>query len=389
MGNSHSIIIEQSTNYAFSLQNEKTVSFEAIRKISSLFFRLLPQEIQKKLFDEISHGVCPLDSEPHLNTYMYVYGKMHNAKLRRAYDHLSENFRRENCVDIVDYGCGQGLGCICYADFLREKGIRQQVRRVVLIEPSEMALARAALHVSLLFPDAELKTVKKGFDDLTADDLPSDSEVATLHILSNVLDFGDSAYRLDDFADLVANTLKGRNEFVCVEPLFNGYNKDDKPYYFFERVNIKTYFNVQYRRNEFVPGKPWTCAILLGTVNDGLDIGEGAEKFDDGLENKLLARFTISEYKALRKVEELEIKKNSKTGKLFLAADNKPVGVIQEGLDMKKPLCILRFENLNDEKGYLDILTNRSEEDLCNNNGTKKVTRNMIMSMILSKDWHG
>ena len=269
MGSSHSIIIEQSTNYAFSLQNEKTVSFEAIRKNSSVFFRMLPQEIQKGLFDDISHGVCPLDSEPHLNTYMYAYGKMHNAKLRRAYDHLSENFRRENCVDIVDYGCGQGLGCICYADFLRDIGVRQQVRRVVLTEPSEMALARAALHVSLLFPDAELKTVKKGFDDLTADDLPSDSEVATLHILSNVLDLGDSAYRLDDFADLVANTLKGRNEFVCVEPLFNGYNKDDKPYYFFERANIETYFEVQYGRNEFVQGETWTCAILLGTVNDG------------------------------------------------------------------------------------------------------------------------
>ena len=180
MGSSHSIIIEQSTNYASSLQNEKTVSFETIREISSVPFKKLPQEIQEKLFGEISHGVCPLDSEPHLNTYMYAYGRMHNAKLRRAYAHLSKNFWRENCVDIVDYGCGQGLGCICYADFLRDIGVRQQVRRVVLIEPSEMALARAALHVSLLFPDAELKTVKKGFDDLTADDLPSDSEVATL-----------------------------------------------------------------------------------------------------------------------------------------------------------------------------------------------------------------
>ncbi len=66
----------------------------------------------------------------------------------------------------MDYGCGQAMGCICYADFLRENDVRQKVWRVVLIEPSELALKRAALHVSLMFPDAELRTVCKGFDDL-------------------------------------------------------------------------------------------------------------------------------------------------------------------------------------------------------------------------------
>ncbi len=261
------LIIEQATNYAFTLQKQK-VSFATIRETSSVFYRMLPDEIQTQLFEDISRGVCPLDSEPCLNTYMFALGKMHNAKLRRAYDHLSAEFRQNSLVDIVDYGCGQGMGCICYADFLRENGLRQRVRRVILIEPSRLALARAALHVSLLFPDAELKTVCKGFDDLTVNDLPSDPEVATLHILSNVLDLGDRFFRLNDFSDLVAQSLKGRNEFVCVEPLFNGYNKDDKPYDFFERVNIKIYFDVQYGKNEFVPGEQWTCAILLGVVNN-------------------------------------------------------------------------------------------------------------------------
>ena len=276
------LIIEQATNYAFTLQKKK-VSFATIRETSSVFYRMLPDEIQTQLFEDISHGVCPLDSEPCLNTYMFAYGKMHNAKLRRAYDHLSAEFRQNSLVDIVDYGCGQGMGCICYADFLRENGLRQRVRRVILIEPSRLALARAALHVSLLFPDAELKTVCKGFDDLTVNDLPSDPEVATLHILSNVLDLGDRFFRLNDFSDLVAQSLKGRNEFVCVEPLFNGYNKDDKPYDFFERVNIKIYFDVQYGKFEFVPGEQWTCAILLGAVNDGNVKYDFTGKFHEGL----------------------------------------------------------------------------------------------------------
>ena len=200
------LIIEQATNYAFTLQKKK-VSFTTIRETSSVFYRMLPDEIQTQLFEDISRGVCPLNSEPCLNTYMFALGKMHNAKLRRAYDHLSAEFQQNSLVDIVDYGCGQGMGCICYADFLRENGLRQRVRRVILIEPSRLALARAALHVSLLFPDAELKTVCKGFDDLTVNDLPSDPEVATLHILSNVLDLGDRFFRLNDFSDLVAQSL--------------------------------------------------------------------------------------------------------------------------------------------------------------------------------------
>ena len=276
------LIIEQATNYAFTLQKKK-VSFTTIRETSSVFYRMLPDEIQTQLFEDISRGVCPLNSEPCLNTYMFALGKMHNAKLRRAYDHLSAEFQQNSLVDIVDYGCGQGMGCICYADFLRENGLRQRVRRVILIEPSRLALARAALHVSLLFPDAELKTVCKGFDDLTVNDLPSDPEVATLHILSNVLDLGDRFFRLNDFSDLVAQSLKGHNEFVCVEPLFNGYNKDDKPYDFFERVNIKIYFDVQYGKFEFVPGEQWTCAILLGAANDGNVKYDFTGEFHEGL----------------------------------------------------------------------------------------------------------
>lgn len=259
-----SIIIERSTNYAFALSNSNTpVSFAAIRNISAQFYRWLSQKLQTSLYNDISRGVCALDSEPCLNAYMFALGKMHNAKLRRAYDHLSPEFLQHETIDIVDYGCGQGMGCICYADFLRENGLSQRVRRVVLIEPSRLALARAALHVSLMFPNAELRTVCKGFDDLLPEDLCSDTDTPTLHILSNVLDIGDRFYSLDRFSDLVAGILKGDNEFVCVGPLF-GNDNDLKINRFLTRVNIESYFNVQYTAGEFVTDKDWTCVIYCG-----------------------------------------------------------------------------------------------------------------------------
>ena len=272
MSNTPKLIIEESTNYAFALEQKQSdghLSFYAIRETSAQLYKMmqLPEVTQKRLYDEIERGVCPLNKEPHLNAYMYYFGKMHNAKLRRAYDNLSTEFRQHETIDIVDYGCGQAMGCICYADFLRENDIRQRVRRVVLIEPSELALARAALHVSLLFPDAEISSICKGFDDLLPEELCSDVDVPTLHILSNVLDLGDKFYGLDKFADLVSGVLKGYNEFVCVGPRY-GHQNDLKIAQFMERIGAKTYYATQYRAGELAAGETWTGIICCGNRNE-------------------------------------------------------------------------------------------------------------------------
>lgn len=267
MSNTPKLIIEESTNYAFALRKNRSkdmLSFQSIRDTSIRFFQMLPDDLRNELYNEIQRGICPLDSEPRLNAYMFSFGKMHNAKLRRAYDNLSPEFRQHQTIDIVDYGCGQAIGCICYADFLRENGIRQRVRRVVLIEPSGLALARAALHVSLLFPDAEIHTVCKGFDDLLPEELCSDADVPTLHILSNVLDIGDKFYSLDKFADLVSGVLKGDNEFVCVGPRYGNQN-DLKIDQFMEHIDTKTYYATQYRAGELAAGETWTGIICCGS----------------------------------------------------------------------------------------------------------------------------
>lgn len=272
MSNTPKLIIEESTNYAFALEQKQSdgrLSFYAIREASAQLYKMmqLPEATQKRLYDEIERGICPLNKEPHLNAYMYYFGKMHHAKLHRAYDNLSAGFRQHHTIDIVDYGCGQAMGCICYADFLRENGIRQRVRRVVLIEPSELALARAALHVSLLFPDAEIRTVCKGFDDLLPEELCSDADVPTLHILSNVLDIGDKFYDLDKFADLVSGVLKGDNEFVCVGPRYGNQN-DLKIAQFMDLIGTKTYYATQYRAGELSAGESWTGILCCGSRHE-------------------------------------------------------------------------------------------------------------------------
>ena len=271
-------IIEQDTNYSFTIKESANLSFNKIREYSSSFFKMLPTNLQEKLYNDILHGACELDSEPKLNAYMFALGKMHNAKLQRAYDKLSADFCSEQSIDIIDYACGQGLGTICYADFLKRSSSNQKVRRIILIEPSKLALARAALHVTHLFPDAEVITINKGFDDLTSEDLYAERETPTLHIISNVLDMGttwehEGFFDLQNFAELITQTVDGKNEFVCVEPLFGYEPKDEKVDLFMNHANIDTYYSLNRSKGEFVSGESWSCVIRVGRIHKNVDDG--------------------------------------------------------------------------------------------------------------------
>lgn len=371
-------IIERATNYAFALSClNKPLSFSIIREQSSCFFRMLPRTLQDSLQETMSRGVCPLDSEPCLNAYMFAYGNMHNAKLRKAYCNLSPEFLRHQTVDIVDCGCGQGMGCICYADFLRENDIRQSVRRITLIEPSRLALARAALHVSLLFPKAEIVTIPKGFDALTADDLHADAEVATLHILSNVLDLGDRFYDLAKFADLVADNVEGYNEFVCVEPLFYDCDKDSKPTRFFKRLNIEPYFQLNAGKSEFVPGQLWTCAIMLGSVGkkQAADSQEyqKAKDFSVRLTGgnlngtwSFIETLTVEQFKKRMMVDCIHVKQNPHTGKLFFTYGAKTGAVSRNGIPKKPMLSYVQGEKTErNPTGKFWLLHDASESTPC------------------------
>ena len=195
------MMIEQNTNYAYKLKYMDNPTFDKVRNLSTKFYRELPQALQDELFEALNRGIDILDSEPQMTAYLFAFGKMHQAKLNYAFKQLPKEFLVQPEINIIDYGCGQALGTMCYADFLRENGYEQKVKTITLIEPSEICLKHAALHASVFFPDAEIKTVNKKFDDLTQDDIVCNEETPTLHVLSNVLDMLN--FNLDRFAELV------------------------------------------------------------------------------------------------------------------------------------------------------------------------------------------
>ena len=265
-------LIEKGTNYAYTIERIKDITFTKLRSVVVDFTRRLPADLNSELYEAIQHGVCQLQSEPELNMYIHALGLMHEAKLQHAFEHLPSEFTDHEAIEIIDYGCGQAIGTICYADFLRKNGYAQEVRRITLIEPSEIALKRAALHASCFFPNAEIITINKGFDDLVEDDLLIDEEIPTLHIFSNVLDLAGEYFNLENFANLVKTCSQGENQYVCIEPYFEYDDKDMYPNTFFQKLGIEPYYRQIFQKGEFVEGREWTCFVIIGKAdNDNWD----------------------------------------------------------------------------------------------------------------------
>lgn len=283
------MMIEQSTNYAYKLKYMGNPTFDKVRDLSIKFYRELPQALQDELFETLNRGVDILDSEPQMTTYLYAFGKMHQAKLEYAFSKLPDEFLEQPEINIIDYGCGQALGAMCYADYLREKGYSQKVKIITLIEPSEMCLKRAALHASSFLPDAEIKTVNRKFDDLTQDDIICSEETPTLHILSNVLDMLN--FDLDKFSVLVKDNLKGNNQFVCVGPYFSFSDKDKRMSEFRSVLNNNNYYNESFDKYDFNEDKAWTAQILCFSVSEKVEVNSLSKEvskvvIDNGIEDE-------------------------------------------------------------------------------------------------------
>ena len=253
-------MIEQNTNYAYKLKYMENPTFDKVRELSTKFYRELPQALQDELFEALNRGIDIMDSEPQMTAYLFAFGKMHQAKLEYAFSKLPNEFLEQPEINIIDYGCGQALGTMCYADFLRNKGCTQKVKTITLIEPSEICMKRAALHASVFFSDSEIKIVNKTFDELDENDIYYKENVPTLHIFSNVLDILD--FNLERLAELIKGQVKSYSQFICVGPYFNYSDKDERMESLCSILNGKDYYNMIFDKHKFFTYKDWTAHLL-------------------------------------------------------------------------------------------------------------------------------
>ncbi|MDR2382958.1 MAG: hypothetical protein LBD76_03620, partial [Prevotellaceae bacterium] len=135
---------------------------------------------------------------------------MHKAKLQSALEKLPENF--DSKINIIDWGCGQGIASMIFL----EKYESKNVNLITLIEPSKLAIKRAALHCKKYCPEMPLKTICKKLDDLTEDDFNLPQTDVTIHLFSNILDI--DGYSQNHLIELIEQTQVGENYLVCASP---------------------------------------------------------------------------------------------------------------------------------------------------------------------------
>lgn len=193
-------LIETDTAYSGELSSVPPV-FDNIRSIS----------VRHAGAEKISgRGVKIIESERELYGYFKSYGNMHKAKLQSAFDVLPDSFSSR--VNVIDWGCGQGFASMLFL----EKYGADRVNQITLIEPSELALRRAALHVKKYDSTIALRTVCKKLDDLEQSDFTGTPTDITAHLFSNILDIDD--YSQQRLIKLVESIQSGQNYFVCVSP---------------------------------------------------------------------------------------------------------------------------------------------------------------------------
>lgn len=251
---------ESKTTFAYIVEHMSEPSFETVRNISYDFVHKLPSELVDELFEQLNRGVELLDSEPLLQMYFYSYGQMHTEKLTYAFKQLSPYIKSAEKIDIVDYGCGQGLATMCYHDFIKDYNLHQQVRSVTLIEPSTLALSRAELLCSRFFPDARIIAIQKGFDELLEEEIRIDVDCPTLHLFSNILDV--ETYDIARLADKIKTSCQGDNEFVIVSPMQNA-GRMSRIKEFVDYLGVNLYFEKYLDKHQLREDKDWTCCAML------------------------------------------------------------------------------------------------------------------------------
>lgn len=184
---------------------------------------LVPAEYQRYPFPwshpEVNHGVSLLRTDDGLNCYIAAYGESHKRKVLRAIEDLPFTELRES-IEVVDWGCGQGLASLCFIEKMKERNLFQNIKKITLIEPSTAAIDRAQLNVSLTAPGVQLTTCQLGLPP----NIPLDfdcicnieyTKPITIHLFSNILDI--ETIDLKKLAELITST--GHKHYVlCIGP---------------------------------------------------------------------------------------------------------------------------------------------------------------------------
>lgn len=223
----------------------------------------LPEEYKGRPWThpELNHGINLLASDVALNCYMSAYGDMHVTKCRAAMMNFPFN-DIQGSIEIVDWGCGQGIGSATIIEVLRQRNLFQWLRKITLIEPSHSAIERANDNIRTLTHGTVKIDVKNLF--LPANDIVEGETLNSIgyrynniiHVFSNILDV--TAIDLGIVARMVASA-QGKHFVLCIGPQNGAAYRIEKFCSVFGEQNYFSQINsVRYARTRRT-AHPYTC----------------------------------------------------------------------------------------------------------------------------------
>ena len=253
---------------------------------------------------DLNRGVALLESDDALNCYMSAYGDMHTSKCRAAMMNFPFN-ELVGSIEIVDWGCGQGVGSATIIDILGQRNLLQWVKKVTLIEPSKQALNRATSNLLKLTQNGiQVEAINRYMpsNNCSSEDVmtPVGYRYANIiHIFSNILDVQE--IDLASVAHFVASS-HGKHFILCIGPKNAASYRIEQfcsifgSQHFFSKID-----SVRYGRTKRT-GHPYTCMTRC-FVYDGspLDLdrmslyqGSGEDVYNDydlrlQIQNKVLS----------------------------------------------------------------------------------------------------
>ena len=187
--------------------------------------RNIPEQYRLRPYShpELNHGIDLLKSDEGLDCYIGAYGEMHQAKCRAVMQNMpfppKDGQGVSLSLEIIDWGCGQGIGTVCLVDYLKERELTQWLKKITLIEPSKASLRRAVVNVTKATCNGVRITPLNEYLPSVHDDSRDNihyEQNCVFHIFSNILDVTNI-----DLAKLARSmAIPGHMHYVlCMGPL--------------------------------------------------------------------------------------------------------------------------------------------------------------------------
>ena len=213
----------------------------------------------------LNHGTAVLSTEDQLCCYIASYGEMHKGKIDKALERFPWA-ELDSDYEIIDWGCGQGIATVHFSTKLREYNLISKLRKVTLIEPSEVALGRATINVNKALDDSiEVESKQLYLPAVSETDNCIDNihieEPICIHLFSNILDIQE--IDLKNLANIIASSGY-RHYFVCMGPLNYGNHRIEAFSRYFAKKNEDIFSDVcapQYRQ---LPNGKWYSCVTKG-----------------------------------------------------------------------------------------------------------------------------